>query len=261
METLIRFQANKCDPQLTTDMMVETMESACGLGSRISCVWLSSKLFQTGDEEKRKRALEIAAQVCRQGEAEGCANVARMLAWWNGAGKPTPESLSDVLDWGHEGCRLGGLSSCNDYAKGLLQRKQSSDVGDAQKLLEDQCSKKFEPSCVRLGREERLGTFGPPNRERAASLWRRACACGDMDGCLGVAIVYFEQNDAGAALAISKHACETVGYYEACSGLGKIYMQGKLVARDTKQARKYFERACHRNDGASCEALKTIDHE
>jgi TPR repeat protein len=162
METLIRFQANNCDPQLTTDMMIETMESACGLGSRISWVWLSGRLFQSGDAEKRKRALGIAAQACRQGEADGCANVARMLAWWNGAGKPTAESLSDVLEWGHEGCRLGGLSSCNDYAKGLPQRQQSSDVADAHKLLEDQCSKNSEPSCVRLGREE---SDEPPSSE------------------------------------------------------------------------------------------------
>jgi hypothetical protein len=119
-----------------------------------------------GDEEKRKHALGVATEACRQGEAEGCANVARMLAWWNGTGNPSAEALSSALEWGNEGCRLGSLSSCNDYAKGLLQRTQSTDVGDAHQLLEDQCSKNFEPSCVRLGREERLGKFGPPNRER-----------------------------------------------------------------------------------------------
>jgi TPR repeat protein len=259
VETLLEFKANQCDPQIfsATDA---TLEYACGIGSWTSCAWLSGRLFKSGDEITRKRAFEMAQRTCRNGEADGCVKVGRMLAWWTRGGEASPEELSRIMEWTNRACELGSLEGCHDYAIGLLRRKQPSDAPAAHKLLEDQCAKDFEPSCVILGREERQGTFGAPNLERATSLWRKTCACGEMEGCLGMTALFFEHNDMRAAFAMAKHACANDSY-DACSWLGKIYLQGKWVGRDRAQAHRYFEMACRRADRESCEAVQKIDSE
>jgi hypothetical protein len=60
METLIKFQGNGCDRKATAEMKDEAVEYACGLGSWVSCTWLSGRLFQSGNDEKRKRAIDLA---------------------------------------------------------------------------------------------------------------------------------------------------------------------------------------------------------
>ena len=258
METLIKFQASECDPKITTEMKDETVEYACSLGSWTSCAWLSARLFQSGDEEKRKRALEVAQQACVHGEAEGCVNLSSMVAWWNGRGSPRQEDLATAMAWSNKGCKLGSKSGCKDYALELLQRKQPSDVAEARKLLEELCAKHFEPACVTLAHEEERGAFGAPNVERATSLWRNACACGEMEGCHGIAHIFYDRSDKRSALAIIKHACANYSF-EACWSLGKLYLDGTWVQRDRAQARQYFERACRENEWKSCEALKKMD--
>jgi hypothetical protein len=163
METAIQFETKGCDPKITSDMAEGTMEYACGLGSWASCVWLSSSLFKSGDDVKRQKALEMAQKTCLHGEAEGCVNVASMLAWWYGHGNPRDSDLAQTMDWAKRGCDLGSKRGCNDYALGLIQRNQGSDKADARKLLDTQCTKGFESSCVTLGYEESIGAVVLPN--------------------------------------------------------------------------------------------------
>jgi TPR repeat protein len=234
------------------------MEYACGLGSWNACVWFSSSLFKSGVDSNRQKALELAKKTCIHGEAEGCVNVGSMLAWWYGRGKPKDVDLAAAMDWAKRGCDLGSVGGCNAYALGLIQRDQASDRAAARALLESQCAKGFEPSCVTLGHEQSVGTFGPPDPDRASSLWRRSCACGDTDGCINTASILFDRKEKKAAFALVRYACAN-GNYQACAGLAKTYLEGTVVSRDTAQARKYFEQACRLDDGESCAALKTVE--
>jgi TPR repeat protein len=256
MESLIRFEGNHCDPAVGTKKLNQALEYACANGSWTSCAWLSAGLSKSGDQASRERAWHLAKQACDNKNAEGCANAARIIAWWYGKGQPRDEDLALAMALVKQACDLGSSAACNDYALGLVQRHQPGDTDEAKGIFERQCRDGFEPSCVTLGVQEKAGAFGPVNIERARTLWRKACSCGNMDGCGNTAKILLNSGQKDAGLRLMEHACAN-DHYGTCADLGRIYSEGTLVPRDVSRARSYFKHACELDDWKACEALKT----
>ena len=170
---------------------------------------------------------------------------------------PREADIPEALKWGKRACDLGDMTSCNDYAILLIQRNDGSDRGAAKDLLERQCDAGFDASCATLGTKEHDGFFGQTNVNRSRELWRRACACGNMDGCARTANVLFDRGDKAAALILADYACQ-LDHFWSCTSLGTLYSEGKFVERDDVRARRYFDHACSQNDWRACDALKLI---
>jgi TPR repeat protein len=97
----------------------------------------------------------------------------------------------------------------------------------------------------------------PPERERAAQLYRQACDEGERQGCLHLGQLY--QRGEGApldevqAFVLFQRACER-GHPLGCRLAGEATATGRGVLRDEARAVAFFRSACRPDEGAVADA-------
>lgn len=79
----------------------------------------------------------------------------------------------------------------------------------------------------------------------------------DTESCYVIATNYLAGNDFESAARYFAEACKfKLG--RACSGLGRLYLQGKGVAQSRENAADSFRRGCELANGASCTNLAAV---
>jgi hypothetical protein len=137
-------------------------------------------------------------------------------------------------------CALGSGRSC------LLAAARAVEAGDDARglsLVERGCALDSAASCQVAGdaywgapRDE---APVPPDRRRAESLYRTACALGDERGCASLHVAELHDGCEG------QHAA-------ACRELSGAYRSGSAVSRDTAVAARYLRQACLLGDAEAC---------
>jgi TPR repeat protein len=166
---------------------------------------------------------------CDRGDGDACARLARATRAGDGVAKD--RARADALF--AQGCRLGGLDACmaveSERARAVEVRVEVCRRGDAEicaslaqsnaelgaravALRESACAGGDARSCVVLGDSYtgRLDAIHGAARDpaRAGERYARACALGDVEGCVGRAELDEAHGGRAAALALYAEACE-----------------------------------------------------
>lgn len=106
--------------------------------------------------------------------------------------------------------------------------------------------------CMRAG-EAHARRSDPDARDRALTLFEKACALGD--GCVrGAEIAGNREEYAQRAAALRAKACDQRAR-DACADLGLAYMHGRGVPRDFERAREHLTFACDLGSMPACANL------
>ena len=92
------------------------------------------------------------------------------------------------------------------------------------------------------------------SREAASGSYDKACAAGDLRGCVKLGALWEIEHKDEAALASFQKACDGADA-AGCARLGARIERGRGLARDPAKARGYYEAACDGEDPASCALL------
>lgn len=107
--------------------------------------------------------------------------------------------------------------------------------------------------CATLGAMLLAGETVSVDRERAVSLFRRACGGGSARGCLRLGDAYRDGLATGVAdeTAAYRRACEA-GANQGCLAAGLAYLDGRGVKADPAEAAGLFQRVCEKGNAPSC---------
>lgn len=127
------------------------------------------------------------------------------------------------------------------HARADKARRQAI-AGTIQGEAEAICARTLECTDVLYALDE--NGYGPevvaPVRVRAAEVLTAACLAGD---CTCGEAARHAAEDAPNRLALAELGCDD-GEAEGCYELGRVYEEGRLVAKDEARARALYERAC-----------------
>lgn len=226
-----------------------------------ACMKLGDKLRVELDNAGAARAYEWA---CNNKHAWACSTLA--LHVQDGRGAPYDPEVALSL---HEkacdmGAGIGCYNAANMVALGLgvdIQEDRS------QKLLERahtaytrQCDAGELVWCMNLGLMYELGQgLDAPNRETAASLYRKACDGGILDACVNQSLLILEDppNPRAATLALERLDKDCAAQNPlSCSTLGQLYIKEMHgIERDTERAIPLLEKACEGGISQGCAVL------
>lgn len=219
-----------CD--LTTGTK-EQCRAACEAGSADSCYSYAvlKKPIEVGMEGMKRKTrfdydetdVPLLERACAAGNAAACQASARYHDEFAGGQSGSPEAKKAASE------------------KAAARREQSCSFGDA-------------VSCATIAEYSDPNKEAPPiyvkSTDKLVAYTRRACdlgwsrACGQLgdmhrDG-MGV------KQDGAAALAAYERQCSAGGLAGGvgCESAGALLAGGKIVARDPRQALRYFRRAC-----------------
>jgi len=182
--------------------------------------------FGTTTERLDEVPLRALERRCRARDGAACGELASRSA----RGVGVRRDLARSLGYSRRGCELGDVSSCNavgfayDEGRGVAR-----DTARALEIYEDACARGSPYSCARLAQASEQGLLG---RTRDAARARR----------------YYEQG----CTWNTDH-----GYM--CRMLGLTLRDGLGGPIDRAAARSAFDRGCTAGDGASCNAMCSVD--
>ena len=203
---------------------------------------------------------------CKKGSPGSCYNLG--VIWQQAPSTVRQGASSDEVDAYHKqrkeryretfvkACDGGLAEGCDRLGYVLLSLTASDkEIEDAWQRA---CNLGLGPACRILA-----GRFLYDNKRRDMSRGRalldRSCKLGTAISCLDLAKTYFEPMDgskpADASIAqgveVLKQAC-SARRQAACSKLGVMYSEGKVVPKDEKVGLSYYEQSCAAGNDASC---------
>jgi uncharacterized protein len=162
-------------------------------------------------------------------------------------------------------CQTGDLKACVSlgtvYRYGYADIK--SDYPRAVKLYEMACKGGLSTGCYRLGQMWRDGKGVSKDMRKAISFYKKACDMSDKYACESIGLIY-EYGSGGVAknffLANTYFvkSCNAGNSY-SCYRLGSTYRLGKKVAKSTKEAIKYYKKACSFGYRRGCTAAHDLE--
>lgn len=217
----------------------DACEQSCRQGHSEACLTLGLGL---GARNDRKGAESLFDRACRDGNVDGCAELAFVKA------RSHAPLEGETLRALAKHCDSGYLRACIAMKAREFLRLIPLDE-DACELLP--------AACLRLGYARMYGPGGvDTNLARILRAFRRACDGNDRDGCFAMAVLMLEQGKAAGeapeAVAHLQSGCNVHGHAPSCLSLATLHATGEGLARDLKRAREYVRRACSLKDRGAC---------
>jgi len=235
----------------------ELIERACELGHGVSCRWLGAR----GDWND-PRTFEYRKRACRERDAKGCYDLSQAYTIGQGLrGDPSEECARY-----EPGCDLGNAQRCRllDICSRLFtgMKGATRDPDKARQAKERACELGHAWSCALVGRHRRACELGDATscdspedkaRARARALHSAEEGCRTAVGpCLTVAALKTERPPpTKTEVAEIERGCRG-GSPSACSALGLLFVQGKVVKKDVQRAARYFQKACKGGNAEAC---------
>ncbi len=200
--------------------------------------------------------LDLCREQCSAGNGRSC----NELAFAYLAGRVVSPDRALAADYAQRACDLGDQQGCGNiggmYLQGAGVRR---DLEHGVRLLDEAC-RATAAACVNLGNalSDRTRSEHPAYRD-ALRFYRRGCSGGDLDGCEGVAAVYWEGDadlrDEARSLALSTQYCAN-GWGYSCRMAGlHTYQGGLTLAADEPRGATFLQRGCALGDPQSCGLL------
>jgi hypothetical protein len=150
-------------------------------------------------------------------------------------------------------CERGIAPACNllalDYLRG--QSGVPKDTAKAVALLTELCDDKFAPSCTRLGEILESGGDVAKNPMNAATLYDKACAGNDADGCMGAGNLAYAGKNLSVASNYYERACDA-GNGEGCVNRANSLWAGIGATKDQAKAVPFFGKGCQHGRAVGC---------
>jgi TPR repeat protein len=195
------------------------------------------------------RSVERMADACQRGDLEACADLG--LRYEKGHGVARDASRARELyrkacdgGWGN-GCMVFGVARF----QGSLDETPDPTAGIA--LLEKGCTLGEAQACVIAGELLFRGVSGRADVPKAGEFYASACRAGNIDGCVGEAMVLVNRGLHGKAVGMLRKACDE-GHARGCSNLGILYEMGMGVPRELATAQELWRKACSLGSDDAC---------
>jgi TPR repeat protein/TolB-like protein len=232
---------------------VALAKRGCDAKQGLGCVVLGFAMVKgEGIQKDRKKAAELIAGSCAEGDATACMAVGE-IAKEAQPGEMTKAQLEAL----GPACEKGLLAVCVPGAEAAL-RFEAQDL--ALRLYKHACLNDA-PEAVKAC--DAGGTMwvakGGDAAPTGAEMQRKACALGVNDACVRAAIT--ESFLADAQLPRIKDlllkGCNTGPILQDCFNTGLALVTGRNALKDPKVALAVFEKSCAGGHGASCRAAAT----
>jgi TPR repeat protein len=261
---------------------IARFDRACRMADGAGCLE-AGLMFDQGIEDglgDPAVALRFFRRACDEGAPAGCTNLG--LAFHRGEVVTRDEPRAVRLY--EKGCEGGDPGGCANlafvlhYGIGIEQ-----DPGRARRLYETACAVRHPSACENLAAllvsHPEAGLSGAQRKtepERAAAIWREACASGEAEGageaaCINYAICLETglgvPSDPALARTLLRAACDR-GHVEGCLQLA-VSLEGAPNATPTEaeraEARHLYRRVCAAMAGAgnrdlrACKAVERLE--
>ncbi len=155
----------------------------CEKGKAKDCTELGYRYYKgnRGVKKDGAKALKYLKKACDLKDGGACSMVGLFYEKGKvGVSKDKAKSRT----YYRKGCDLGYQNGCISLAKGMLmESKDKKKRAEAVKLLTTGCDKKKKRACMWLGVAYTRGFGVKKNRKKAKTLFKKACALGDRQGC------------------------------------------------------------------------------
>ena len=182
---------------------LDGLARACAFGDAHSCaregVYLTTNPQKEGDTE---RAVTLLQKACDNNDPLGCEKLAP---------SQNDQMAAQLYD---RACSLGSSSACGSFAIVLAHGTgTTADKPRAAQLAQKGCQDGAASACDAWGESYAEGWLGAADPARASELFTKACEQGDGRGCLDLAKV---TTDPEQARHLREKACAS-GVHEACA--------------------------------------------
>jgi eukaryotic-like serine/threonine-protein kinase len=121
------------------------------------------------------------------------------------------------------------------------------------------CDKNHSDSCIRLAGLMAMDDT-PEAIEKRFALLEAACEGGNQTGCTALGRALIERSgeaDLARGIELMATACDDY-FLDACTELGVLYLEGKLLAADPAKAAALCQKACDRGDRLACSCAAKV---
>jgi TPR repeat protein len=238
-------------------------EQRCEAGDAAACT-RASELYFRGENEHaldHARSLALAIRACDGGALYGCT----LAGYHHQDGLGTAWAPTRALALYERACDAGEGTACYNLAtmySGGHGVDPDPDRATAYQLKaraawQRACDGREPARCANLGfwheTEAARDPMATATADELAGWYRRACAAGDMPGCLEDARTRVESGalTGSAWLAQLERWCDA-GTPAACGIAGRALVQGEHVAADGERGLALLVRSCDRGDKDAC---------
>ncbi len=233
------------------------LDRACERGIPAACTDAGAIYYNATSPplRDRARAARLFSRACDGRVKEGCRNLGLYHQDERNDHPAARRAFARACELGDdEGCGLQGVLMCVDDGV--------SAHAAAVPLLNRGCGGGNGASCYNVGVAERDGVGGPQGPRRPADAVRhflRACELGFSRGCSNAGVMYFLGAE-GVALdrergaTLLRRACAEA-LPESCAGLGEELLGGTNIAANPAEADTLLERACRLGSVGGCRSL------
>ena len=233
------------------------MKKACDGGELDACANSNSFLARgAGTSANPTQAYEAVQALCTEHKV-GCGTLAGFAL--DGLG--TTANPTEARRLFQEQCADGAGQDCFDLALLMYQGKGGpKDKDGALRVLDRSCEAHRLDACFGLGFFY-ADVVQPPDRAKAAQLFKRGCDVGHAQSCNSLAIAHVNGDgmprDPSRGAQLAREACDD-GYLAACATYGILLVNGVGEPKDVNKAKPYLKRACAGEIKDACTKLKQV---
>lgn len=189
---------------------------------------------------------------CRRGDLEACARQGQ--TYW--AGVRAPQNLPLAVDFLGRACEGGRLASCVVLARLHAEAGPHHRPDRAMSLFERACAGGEVEGCA-AGAVALRNADGRTYREwpRAESFMRRACERNDIESCWRLGVVHVNGDGAPQDFGRAAPLLEKAcrgGRRQACVPAAQIFGSGRGVPEDGAKAESLVAHGCELGDSEAC---------
>lgn len=240
---------NEQPPSLQQDQAANAFKRGCKLGSGPSC---TNAGFVQRENLGHEELISFYRQGCELNDSQGCANLGSALMRIGDATR-----VPDALLAYERGCKGGIALACHNAGKLLTKGTDiERDLVRARPFIQRSCE--LDPVfCAEEGVGFAQGWYGPPDFDKAASLFQRACEAGGSEGCVSLSALMIQgkatSSGSPGIADLSKKACD-LGHAQGCANYAILLRDGEHgVDKDPEASSKYFDKACALGKEDVCE--------
>lgn len=219
----------------------------------------AAEVYRTGivDAESSYVTNRLYIKACDGGVAESC----RQRGYYY---QRQSEGFTSAYVRFKRGCELGDGPSCSQQQ--AIESESEKKIG----FYATGCDDGGMTDCYKLGRLYLAGDEVIEDWEKGYRISARACELGELYSCYEVGFGMkqgrsgTDQLDQSLAAEYLKRACYIKKKADSgfkgfsCRLLGEVYLEGELVERSERKAKKYFKLGCKAEDEDSCRELKKL---
>ncbi|MFV0480647.1 MAG: hypothetical protein ACK5LP_01555 [Campylobacteraceae bacterium] len=228
----------------------EGLEKLCIESDFEACSDLGIVYFE---EKNYKKALNYFVLACKNNIATACLNIGVLNDEITG----TEPNFEIAMKYYNLACEMGELDGCSNMA--LLYQQAKGVPRNTIKAIEifsENCdNKEHAISCLALFHIYAKDTdITQKNTTKAATYLVKACELGDENSCYILKSLNSEEiskEEDERYFNEKKYRCDS-GVLEDCPAVSLLYINGKGVEKNLKEAEKYAKYSCDKKQYAGC---------